>query len=239
MEWVIGALVGFAIGGGAAWLFFGWRTKTSERLLETAKEELRETFKAAASDVVANNSQQFLQLANENFGRNLEKASGEFKERHEQFSALVKPLAENYQKLNPTIESLMQQNRDLVRETGKLSSALTDNRQVGSWGEIQLRRVVELARMTDYCDFVEQSASGEGLDRPDLTVRLPEGRAIVVDAKASTTAYLDAQQAEDEASANDAMQRHATALKTQVDELKTRLEEEIRKMERYRAERGG
>ena len=194
-------------------------TRTGEQLLEAAKEQLSESFQAAASRVVANNSEQFLQMANENFGKNLEKASGEFKERHEAFSALVKPLSENYEKLNPNIESLMRQNSDLVRETTKLSGALTDNRQVGYWGEIQLRRVVEMAQMTAYCDFVEQSTVAEGQDRPDLTVRLPEGRAVVVDAKASAAAFLEAQQAEDEASADAAMRKHAQALKTQVDSL--------------------
>ena len=233
MELILAVVVGVALGGVVVWFAQEVRAKsriatlegrlseakTGEQLLESAKEQLRETFEATASHVTANNNEAFLQLANENLGKTLEKASGEFKERHEQFSALVKPLSENYEKLNPNIESLMKQNSDLVRETTKLSSALSDNRQVGYWGEIQLRRVVEMAQMTAYCDFVEQSTVSDGRDRPDLTVRLPEGRAVVVDAKASAAAFLEAQQAEDEAAADVAMRRHAQSLKTQVDSL--------------------
>lgn len=229
MEIIIGVIVGIFVGAVAVWATQRGRigklegqleqAKTGEQLLETAREQLSEAFQATASRVAANNSEQFLQVANENFGKSLEKAAGEFKERHEQFAALVKPLSENYEKLNPNIETLAKQSSDLVRETGKLSSALTDNRQVGSWGEIQLRSVVNLAGMTDYCDFVEQSSVEGGQQRPDLTVRLPEGRAVVVDAKASMAAYLEAQQAEDEGVANQAMLRHAQALRTQVDSL--------------------
>ena len=226
---VVVGIAGLAIGGLVVWAVQRGRigklegqldqAKTGEQLLETAKEQLSEAFQSTASRALAGNNETFLQLANENFGKTLEKASGEFKERHEQFSALVKPLSENYEKLNPNIESLMKQNSDLVRETTKLSSALSDNRQVGYWGEVQLRRVVEMAHMTAYCDFVEQSTVSEGQDRPDLTVRLPEGRAVVVDAKASAAAFLEAQQAEDEASADAAMRKHAQSLKTQVDNL--------------------
>ena len=190
-----------------------------EELLESAKSQLESMAKVTAAEALHNNNDQFLQLANENLGRTMETAGRELQERHQQFQELVKPLSENYDRLNPQIESLMQQNQNLVSETGKLSSALMDVRQVGSWGEVQLRRVVEMAHMSAHCDFSEQVTVGSNQERPDMVVHLPEGRAVVVDAKASVAAALEAQAAEDAEAANAAWLRHAAALKNQVNSL--------------------
>ena len=194
---------------------------TAQQIVATAKEQLSVQFQAAAGRALQSNNEQFVQLANENFGKTLETAKSEFHQRHQQFQELVKPLAENYGKLNPQIESLTAQVNSITAETAKLSGALTDNRQVGNWGEIQLRRVVELAGMADYCDFVEQpTISVDGRrERPDLVINLPDNRTVVVDAKASTAAYVEAQQASDDDTANAAWRRHANALKGQVDDL--------------------
>ncbi len=192
---------------------------SAQKILDAAKEQLSETFQATASRALQSNNEQFMTLAQENLGKTLETAKGEFNQRHEQFQALVKPLAQNYEKLNPNIESLIQQSRSLAAETGKLSGALTNNRQVGNWGEIQLRRVVELAGMVEHCDFAEQSSMAGGSQRPDLIVKLPDNRMVIVDAKTSAAAYLEAQQEEDEIKSADALTRHARALRTQVDEL--------------------
>ena len=193
---------------------------TAQQLLEQAKTQFAEQAKLTSAEALKGNNDAFLKLANENLGKTLESAQSELNRRHLQFQELVKPLSDNYNKLNPQIESLVRQNQSLMAETGKLSSALTDNRQVGQWGEVQLRRVVELAGMTAYSDFSEQSAAGgEGQERPDLIVKLPEGRTIVVDAKSSVAAALEAHQAEDEAAANAAWLRHAAALKNQVNSL--------------------
>ncbi len=244
MEAIVAAVIGIVLGGAACWLVQGFRARgrlagmaaehretvaelrgqlsqaeSAEKILETAKEQLRETFQATASQALQASNSQFLDLAQENLGKTLEAAKGDFKQRHEQFEALVKPLTQSYDKLNPQIESLIQQSQSLATETGKLSNALTDNRQIGSWGEVQLRRVVELAGMQEYCDFGEQVAGSGSQARPDLTVWLPENRAVVVDAKASTAAYLEAQQTEDEAEKDNSLRRHASALKTQVDDL--------------------
>ena len=244
MEAIVAAVIGIVVGGAVCWLVQSYRAKgreagieaehretvaelrgqlsqaeSAQQILETAKEQLRETFQATASQALQASNSQFLDLAQENLGKTLEAAKGDFKQRHEQFEALVKPLTQNYDKLNPQIESLIQQSQSLATETGKLSNALTDNRQIGSWGEVQLRRVVELAGMQEYCDFAEQNTGADSQFRPDLTVRLPEDRTVVVDAKASTAAYLDAQQSEDEAQRDTSLKRHAGALKSQVDEL--------------------
>ena len=241
---VAGILVGGVLGGAACWLVQGSRAKSrltrieadyreesaglkgqleqtdnAEKILEMAKEQLRESFQATASQALQANNSQFMDLAQENLGKTLEAAKGDFKQRHEQFEALVKPLTQNYEKLNPQIDLLMQRSESLAIETGKLSSALTDNRQIGNWGEVQLRRVVELAGMQDYCDFGEQVAGSGSQIRPDLTVRLPEQRTVIIDAKASTAAYMEAQQADDEEKRDASLKRHASALKTQVDDL--------------------
>lgn len=195
------------------------QSNSAEKIVEMAKEQLNERFQATASQALQANNSQFMDLAQENLGKTLEAAKGDFKQRHEQFEALVKPLTQDYGKLNPQIESLMRQNQELMAETGRLSNALTSNRQVGSWGEVQLRRVVELAGMQEYCDFAEQVAGSGSQIRPDLTVRLPEKRTVVVDAKASTEAYLEAQEAQDDAAKEASLERHAKALRTQVDDL--------------------
>ena len=244
METVIAAVVGILVGGAACWLVQGYRAgsraaaikaehreavaalrgqlsqaESTEKILETAKEQLRETFQATASQALQASNSQFLDLAQVNLGKTLEVAKGDFKQRHEQFEALVKPLTQNYEKLNPQIESLQRQNQILAAETGKLSNALTDNRQVGSWGEVQLRRVVELAGMKKYCDYGEQIAGSGSQIRPDLTVRLPEKRTVIIDAKTSTAAYLEAQQANDEEERAASLKRHAGAVKAQIDDL--------------------
>ena len=195
------------------------QSDSAEKIVEMAKEQLNERFQSTASQALQANNSQFMDLAQENLGKTLEAAKGDFKQRHEQFEALVKPLTQNYEKLNPQIESLMQQGQNIIAETGRLSNALTSNRQVGSWGEVQLRRVVELAGMEAYCDFAEQAAGSGSQIRPDLTVRLPDKRTVVVDAKASTEAFLEAQQAEDESARKASFSRHARALRSQVDDL--------------------
>lgn len=225
MEWIVALIVGIIVGGLACWLIQEQRAKSrlaeadsASKVVEAAKEQLRDAFHATAAQVVRENREQFMDTASVTLGKALETAKGEFNQRHEQFQALVKPLADNYATLNPRIESLVGQTRALTAETGKLSSALTDNRQIGSWGEIQLRRIVELAGMMRHCDFAEQTAGVSG-ERPDLLVKLPESRTVVVDAKASTAAYMEAQGAKDDDAADAAMRRHAGALRAQVDDL--------------------
>ena len=238
MEAIIGLIIGAALGILIGWLIRSGRAGKEQagqqaeiaglhgqlaaaadarQLLEQAKEQFSAAAELSAAEALKGNSEQFLKLANENLGRTMEQAKGELERRHLQFQELVKPLADNYGKLNPQLEALMQQSQSLAATTGKLSSALTDVRQVGHWGEVQLRKVVEMANMTAYSDFAEQATIGD--DRPDLVVRLPEGRTVVIDAKASIAAALEAQAAADETAANAAWDRHAVNLKAQVTNL--------------------
>ena len=195
------------------------QVEDAQTMLDTAKEQMSEAFQATASKALQRNNDAFLTLAEENFGKTWETAKGEFSRRHQEFQELVKPLSESYGKLNPQIETLTTQVQSVSAETAKLSGALTDNRQVGNWGEVQLRRVVEVAGMVRYCDFAEQSGAGGSGNRPDMVINLPNDRAVVVDAKASTAAFLASQEAADEAEASDALTKHANALKGQVDAL--------------------
>ena len=195
------------------------RLEDAQTMLDAAKEQMNEAFQATASKALQRNNESFLTLADENFGKTLETAKGEFSRRHQQFQELVKPLSESYGKLNPQIESLTTQVRSVSAETAKLSGALTDNRQVGNWGEVQLRRVVEVAGMLGYCDFAEQPTVEGSSSRPDMVINLPNNRAVVVDAKASTAAFLASQEAADETAASEALTKHANALKGQVDAL--------------------
>lgn len=230
---IVSFVIGVIIGGVTFWFIRGSRASAEEgrlqgqldqidsieKLLETAKTQFGETAKLTAVEALQGNNDQFLKLANENLSKTLESANRELDQRHQKFQELVKPLAENYNKLNPQIESLMKQNQSLVAETGKLSSALIDNQQAGHWGEVQLRKVVELAGMTDYCDFHEQETPSDSQIRPDLVVRLPEKRAIVIDAKASISAYMEAQKTDDPESASVSWTKHARAMQRQVDDL--------------------
>ena len=208
--------------GLATWLVqeFRWRQKNAELrgqlqsqqtasdLLQAAKVELNTAFQASAGQALHANSEQFLKLAEQNFGKS-----------QKEFENLVKPLSENYAKLNPNIESLMQQNQALIQETTGLRGALSDSGQVGAWGEIQLRRIIELAGMVDYCDFAEQRTVDDGSGRPDVTIRLPDERVIVIDSKASVAASMEAKEADSEEAATEALTRHARALQANVTDL--------------------
>ena len=189
----------------------------AQAIVNAAKEQLNEVFQATASHALKGNNEQFLQLAQQNLGTAIETAKSDFEKRHLQFQELVKPLSENYGKLNPQIETLTTQVQSVSTETARLASALSDNQAVGNWGEVQLRRVVEIAGMTSYCEFQEQVSIGGS--KPDMVISLPESRSVVVDAKASTAAYLEAQQSDNELTASEALTRHANALKSQVDDL--------------------
>ena len=156
---IVGLVVGLMVGGAACWfarsaraggeaatLAADYRAEVAglqgrleqvanaQQILDAAKDQLSTEFQATASRVLQSNNEQFVQLANENLGKTLESAKSEFAQRHQQFQELVKPLAENYGKLNPQIESLSTQVQSVTAETSELSTALTDNRKAGHWG---------------------------------------------------------------------------------------------------------
>ncbi len=208
-------------------------------LARQAKARMSEHFTSLASDVLQNNSKIFVQMAK----GELEKAQGEvasdLQRRQEAIDHLVKPVSDSldkldkkihdlenvrvgaYEKLTEQVRSLAQTQNYLHTETGKLVQALRSPIVRGRWGEVQLRRVVELAGMVDHCDFIEQQTftTEEGRLRPDLIVYLPGGKTIVIDSKTPLNAYLESLEAQDEVTRIDRLEQHAAQVRTHIEKL--------------------
>ncbi|MFA4916981.1 MAG: DNA recombination protein RmuC [Syntrophales bacterium] len=215
------------------------RLAEEKKLLEEAEKKLTDTFKAVAGDALNNSTTAFLKLAGETFDKVLTEARGDLGKRQEAIQGLVKPLSESlsqfevhvrsieknrqeaYSGLAEHLKNLSVTQQQLQRETANLVTALRKPQVRGRWGEMTLRRVVELAGMSGHCDFSEQVTAGcdEGKQRPDLIVRLPSDREIVVDAKVSLEAYLDAIAADSEETRKVAMERHASQMRTHMNAL--------------------
>ena len=181
-------------------------------LLQRAETTLRDAFASLSAEALRQNNQAFLTLAQTKLGEFERGAASDLERRQQAVGELVRPIQESLAKVDGKLQEvekervaayagLVEQVRAMARtqqalqaETGNLVKALRTPHVRGRWGEIQLRRVVEMAGMLDYCDFLEQaSVDGEnGRLRPDLVVRLPGGKTVVVDAKAPLAAYLDA-----------------------------------------------
>ncbi len=187
------------------------------RQIEQMDQKVRETFTALSAEALKSSNAQFLTLADEKM-----KPLREQLARYEkQIQELEKARAEAYGGLTKHLRGLEEGREQLSRETRQLVSALRHPGTKGQWGEVTLRNVVELTGMSPYCDFTEQAAmSGEsGRLRPDMVVRLPGGRSIVVDAKVNASAYLDAMQAADEAQKKQHLARYAAGVRSTMREL--------------------
>ncbi|MBX3396073.1 MAG: DNA recombination protein RmuC [Phycisphaerae bacterium] len=168
------------------------------RQIEEMEKKVKDAFAALSSAALKSSNEQFLTLADEKF-----KPLRELLERYEtQIKELEKSRSEAYGGLSRQMQRIEQGRELLSRETQALVAALRQPGAKGRWGEITLRNVVELTGMSAYCDFIEQASveSEAGRARPDMVVRLPGGRSIVIDSKVTTSAYLDAMQAADEES---------------------------------------
>ncbi len=208
-------------------------------LLEDAQTKLAEAFKALSSDALRNNNTSFLELAKTTLEKFQEVARGDLDKRQQAIDHLVKPVRESLEKFDAKIhdierarvgayEGLSQQVRQLLEtqvqlraETAKLVKALGTPRVRGRWGEIQLRRVVELAGMVNYCDFQEQqnATTEDGRLRPDLVIRLPAGKNIVVDAKVPLSAYLESIESSDDSVQTAKLADHARNVRTHIVDL--------------------
>lgn len=202
--------------------------ETQRQLLDDARVKLAETFKALSGDALRRSNQEFLQLADESFkGRQqaidtlVAPLNDALKRYEEQIKALEARRQEAYGGLRQQLETLSLSSAELQRETGNLVTALRAPHIRGRWGELTLHRVVELAGMVPYCDFVEQvTVEGEGGRlRPDMVVRLPARREIVVDAKAPLAAYLDAIAAPTPAERAAGFARHAAQVRQHMNAL--------------------
>jgi DNA recombination protein RmuC len=214
------------------------RARTDE-LLRQSETQVRAAVESASRVALDANSETFLKLAREVFGRDQAAASATLTERQKAFEQLLEPIKsalakheeqalalererrESSGKLVGQIESLVKVQDLLQRETRSLSTALRRPEVRGRWGELTLKRVVELSGMAERCDFVEQPViEGErGALRPDLIVHMPESRELVVDAKTPLDAYLDAVEAQDDETRRIALGRHAQQLEQRIREL--------------------
>ena len=202
-------------------------------------EELAEKFKALSRDALKDNNQEFLNLARATLERFQVTAKGDLEQRQQAIDQLVKPLRESLEKVDGKIEEmertragaysglieqvkyLASSHQQLQAETGNLVKALRTPHVRGRWGEIQLRRVVELAGMVQYCDFSEQEtiANEDGRIRPDVIVRLPGNRTIVVDAKVPFEAFYESISTADDAIRLERLKEHARLVRAHIGAL--------------------
>jgi len=240
---IAGLLIGLVVGAGAAWLFARAQNaaQTTALRVELEHEQARSAeidqterdltarFDALAADALRKNNESFLELASVKLGQ-----------KEQAVEHLVAPLKESLQKVDGKLQelevarkgaysSLAEQVRQLTEtqkelrsETGNLVSALRDRPNVrGRWGEIQLRRVVEMAGMIEHCDFETQAhvATEDGRLRPDLIVQLPGGKKVVVDSKMAGQAYLESLSCKDEESRLVKLREHARQVRDHVTKL--------------------
>lgn len=205
---------------------------------DKAVADLREAFKALSTDALRQAQPDFLRLASETFARLQEAAKGDLAKRQESIAALIGPLKEQletYQRrlaqsesnqscalgeVKKHLETLAQQSLSLSNETLQLRRVLSSNQARGRWGEETLRRVVEAAGMSAHCDFTEQVQGDEG--KPDLMVRLPGERVILVDAKVPDLDFAAASDSADPVRRAEALATHATRLKQTIRQLAER-----------------
>jgi DNA recombination protein RmuC len=205
-------------------------------LLDDAEKKLREAFASLGAEALRANSQSFLELARAALAEVHQAASADLALRQQAIDALVKPVAEtlakvdaqlraveatrqgHYAEIKQHIELVAQSHRTLQSETQNLVRALRAPAVRGRWGELQLRRVVELAGMVEHCDFEEQPSTDAegGRLRPDLVIHLPGGKRVVVDSKTPLDAYLDAAATHDPAAREEALRRHAAQVRAHM-----------------------
>ncbi len=210
-----------------------------QTLIDTAEERLGDAFEALAGHALRGNSESFLALARESLGRQWDHAESRLNERHQAIDQLVGPIRdaldktqqqildlerirqEAYGGIRAQLEVMSRDQASLQAETRNLVNALRRPEVRGQWGEITLRRLVELAGMLEHCDFEEQvQVDGpNGRLRPDLVIQLPDNRQLVVDVKTPLDAYLSAVEAGDDKSRDAALDRHARKVSERIREL--------------------
>jgi len=213
-------------------------------LLIEAENKLREAFDSLAGKALQNSSEQFLQLAQERLGTLQKQASGDLAQRQESIKGMVDPLAQRlaemqthlrelesnrqsaYGELRTQVQTLAQSNRDLQKETGTLVNTLRQPHVRGRWGELTLRRSVELAGMSLHCDFDEQvSVSGDDEEkriRPDLVVHLPGNANVIVDAKVPLHGFLRVAAAQTEPERQAGLADHVRLVRDHVSHLSSK-----------------
>src|SRR3954463_53407 len=239
-------IIGIAVGALGVWLILRSRMRyereaAAERvaLMEDAQLKLTQSFDSLAAKALQSNNEAFVALAKSELAQHQIKAREELEKRTTAIDSLVKPIADSLTKVDTKIEQLERervqahgalfnhlknvtaQQEELKRETANLVTALRAPHTRGRWGEMQLRRVCEMAGMIRHCDFAEQEtvASDDSRLRPDVVVKLPGDKRVVVDAKVPLAAYLDAIEARDEDSRKLHMQSHVRQVRDHIKKL--------------------
>ncbi len=207
--------------------------------MKMAEEAMTEHFKALSGDVLRNNSEEFRRQASASFKQQQENTDQLLQRREQSISGLIKPIADALKKTEEQIQAIEksrhesfgslasqvrlvhESNQRLQSETRNLVTALRRPEVRGKWGELTLKRLAELAGMVEYCDFVEQEARIEEgkVSRPDMIVRMPDQRELIVDSKTPLDAYLSAIEAEDAEDRQQFLDQHARNVRKRVDEL--------------------
>lgn len=210
--------------------------KDLQAALDDARQKLADTFKALSAEALQSNNQAFLDLAKATLERTQETARGDLELRQQAIADLVRPVRESlakvdsqiheletaragaYAGLSEQVRALLETQVQIRSETGRLASAFRSPGVRGRWGEIQLKRVVEMAGMLPRCDFYSQpiASTEDGRLRPDLLVRLPGGKNIVVDAKTPLEAYLAASECTDDETRRGLLQDHARQVRAHI-----------------------
>ncbi len=216
-------------------------SKEKLTLLEDARSKLADAFKVLSSEALRSNNESFLKLARENLQRFQQGAQTDLEKRQQAIEQLTQPIRERlekfdgkldqleksrlgaYQALDTQLKALVETHLpQLHRETADLVKALRQPQARGRWGEVQLKRVVEMAGMLEHCDFDQQVSHTDDTgnrQRPDMIVHPPGGRQVVVDAKAPVEAYLEAVEAQDEVARNHALVHHARQVREHITQL--------------------
>ena len=236
---VVMLMAGLLLGALVTLLIAWWYARRQAQATAEIEVRLGGRFAELAGGALRDNSDMFLKLARESFAREQAGAQTALREREAALGQLVEPIRQALEKNEQQLLSFERDRRDafttlrtqieqltlgqnaLQRETRNLVGALRRPEVRGRWGELTLRRVVEVAGMSEHCDFSEQAtiATGDGAMRPDLVVRMPEGRDLVVDAKTPLDAYLDAIEAPTDEARAAALARHAQQVEARVREL--------------------
>ena len=206
-------------------------------LLTQARDRMSEAFKVLSAEALQINNETFLNLAQTKLGQFQTQSTSELLQRQQAIDGLVQPLQSSltkvetylqdlerhrlsaYSQLSEQITHLATGQLQLQTETANLTRALRAPNVRGRWGEIQLKRVVEIAGMGEHCDFTQQVTTASGTLRPDMVVQLPQQRRIIVDAKAPLAAYLEALDITDESDRANKLKEHAQQVRRHIQQL--------------------